>query len=669
MKKYLSILLVVAMTAALLAGCGGAGTESDPAALASAKNFASWFQTDKSTALNNITEPGTYYFKLSGNVTVDQVGQIGNGHTVVIDLNGNTLSAKTNQVFAVDAGAKLILKNGTVQSAGADADGGVIAVTGEGSALELDGVTMSNTDDSAISAKRYAGVIYAGGTATVVVKGDSVINGSASGLRDAGGAVTLVGGSCMYLVSGTIQNGVAGNGGNIYLDESAQLYISGGTITGGKTPFVSAITGDGGNLSVNGGAQVHQYGGTITAGNAEHSGGNVYVSNYGKAEGKGYYLYAGSITGGTAAYGGGNIYAAEKTSLVRIYDCDISGGIADNGANIYLSNATLQLYGGTIAGLAAENATLKKGGNIYSDGGVIELYDGQIKDGWTSGSGSNIYGDNTTLVMYGGNVNNGQSNVVGLTNGGGNIYLGGKSVFDLYGGEIAYGTTNRTNQQDATTGPNVMITANTRMQMFGGWIHDSIVQGVASRGGCIAVNGQGTGDDATLHVYGGTLEDTGMMGAKSWGHLIAAYSSDTYNAGFGYARVFGGEMKYTGSKEASVLSHSFHGSRGHADHSHNMFLFDSAYKGWTQAGYVGDCTDRSHNTKVDTVDATCVTPGYTQYHCNTCGDWCKVTSEATGHSVSTNVVEATELVAGYTQHVCADCGVIGYSDIVAPTAQ
>ena len=655
MKKHICILLVVALTGALLSGCG-AGTADNPTKLATASSFTKWFQADEDSPLSNKEEPGTYYFKLSGDITVSQAGVIRNGHAVVIDLNGHTLSAENAQVFSVDGGM-LTLRNGTVESTGANADGGVVAVTGEGGALVLEDVKMSNTDDSAIGPKLFGGVIYAGGhyekPVTVTLKGTTEINGSASGIRDCGGSIAIMGNSQLYMVGGTVRDGKAHNGGNIYADEQTLVHISGGTVTGGVAVFTSTITGDGGNISIYGQAQMHMAGGTVSGGVAQKNGGNIAVATIGKTEDKGLYQYGGVIEGGQAKLLGGNIYTMEKTSLLVLSGGEVKDGNAPQGGNVAMEGGMLELRGTDLTCLQDDNA-LKNGGNIYAKAGMIYLYDGKIDKGMTSGSGANIYGMDTALYMYGGEILNGTSKVVGLDAGGGNVHLTGNSVFDLYGGEIAYGATNSAAAQDASTAPNVMIRGTTKMQMFGGWIHDAFVLGVSNRGCCVLINGQAKDSNALFHMYGGKLENDGAMGRKSYGNFVAAYSSANLNEGFGVARIFDGELVYKGNESTSVQG--FWGSKGHTDHAANMYLFNTDWSYLSRTSAVGACKDSSHNTKAGEVAATCVTPGYTQYHCDTCGDWCEITAEPAGHNDTVTTVAATEQTGAYIQHSCDACG-------------
>lgn len=647
MKKYISVLLVVAMTVALLAGCG-AGTADSPTKLSSAGGFAKWFQADRDSALSNKAEPGTYYFKLGSNIIVEQAGQIGNGHTVVIDLNGKTLSAKDQQVFSV-TGGKLTLKNGTVESTGADTDGGVISVTGQDSALVLEDVKMSNTDDSTVSTRLYGGVICADDNAAVTLAGATEINGSASGKRDCGGSIAMIGNSQLYITGGTVQNGTAATGGNIYLDEQASLHLSAGSVTGGKTAQGAILAGDGGNISVCGQAQVHMYGGQILSGEATKSGGNISITCQGTDSKAGLYQYGGSIADGVAQARGGNISATDRISLIRIYGGEVKLGQAPLGGNISLHAAAFEMWGGQLAG-AGVATNVASGSNIYAIDSTLALYDGNITEGWCSGSGGNIFADSSVMDIYGGSITKGKTEAVGVAAGGGNLYMGGASVLNIYNGEISGGVSNCLFQDASASAPNVMVADQTKMQMFGGAIKDGYMAGKTLRTGCLYVHGRNPGDNCVFHMYGGSMENGKLDATGSVRGMTMASYSNADNDGVAIIRLFDGEHKYTGPSDDPNRQYTIYGNQ-----NDNLVLFDTAkYRGLYYKA--ATCKDGSHNTQVEDVAATCVTPGYTKYHCDTCGDWCKVTAQATGHNDVTTAVEATEQLGAYIQHSCDACG-------------
>ncbi len=663
--KHICMILVLAMCLSLLAGCANGRSPDKAASVSSAGDFSNWFGQDSKNGLSGKSQSGTYYFTLKRDISVSEAGIIGGGHTVVLDLNGHSISGDSSQVFSVTDGGKLTLKNGTVTSAGVAVDGGVVQVSGADCALHLQDVTMSTTNDNAEN-KASGGVIFATSPveapAIVTVRGKSVITGSDSGTRRLGGAVALMGGAQLYLANGTIQNGSAGTGGNIYLDENAKLFMSGGAVTGGKATSGSAAAGDGGNISICGQAQVHMYGGTVSNGEARKTGGNIFLSCSGIEHKAGFYQYGGIVENGIATTSGGNVSAAEKASYVCIYGGEIRMGQAPKGGNVFLASAAMEMRGGTLTGHNA-NAGIKNGGNIYALQSELALYDGIIKDGWTSGSGGNIFGESSVLNMFGGSIIDGKTESVGVETGGGNLYMSGTSQLNLYDGEISGGIGNCLYQEKTASGPNVMVANHTNIQMFGGTIKNGYIQGTVLRTGCLYINGRGKGDYCVFHMYGGTMENGPLDYTESVRGMTLGCYSAADNSGIAITRLFGGEHIYTGPANDPDRHYTLWGNR----HELNLFIFEKGqYEGLYAGGSVGPCRDNSHNTEVEVIPAGCVTPGCTKYHCDTCGDWYQITAPAAGHTETINTVAATETLAGYTEHSCSVCGESRYSEIISP---
>jgi hypothetical protein len=301
-KKLLSLLLVAVMLLGLLAGCGGQSPDS-PAKLGSAGAFTKWFGAQKKS-LSNLQTAGTYYFKLTKDITLRQPAVVAGGHAVVIDMDGHTITAKEGvnaQIFTVGEGTSLTLKNGAITTTGADADGGLIAVTGAGSGLHLEDVALTNTDDSFVQEMFSGGVLFVnapvdGEPAVVTLSGSTVITGAAAGVRRNGGAVTAKGNAEIHMYGGTIQDGQAGCSGNVYLADQAKFYMHDGVITGGAAVGKSETTGLGGNVDIRGQARFYLYGGTITAGMAKKRGGNIFVSSFGTTGTvDGFHIYGGTV--------------------------------------------------------------------------------------------------------------------------------------------------------------------------------------------------------------------------------------------------------------------------------------------------------------------------------------------------------------------------------------
>ena len=674
-KRILSLLLVAVTALTLLAGCGG-GSPNNPAKLGSAGAFTKWFGSQKKS-LTNLETPGTYYFKLTRDINLSQTAVIDNGHTVVIDLAGYTIKNKDGQhvqLFSVSEGAALTLQNGTVTSAGADMDGGVIAVSGAASALQLTDVVLSNTDDSFISETLSGGVLLVNSPAdtapaTVTISGSTEINGSPAGIRRNGGAIVAKGNAEIHMYGGTIQNGQAGCSGNVYMTDHAKFYMHDGLITGGAAVGKAQTSGLGGNVDMRGQARFHLYGGSINGGSAKKYGGNIFISNFGTSDtADGFHIYGGTVEGG-AAQSGGNVYATDKDSLVCIYGGEIIDGEAMSGGNVYLEGSSMLMDGGTLTGL--RNSTVNAyGTNLFSNHGTVTLYDGVIQDGMSNSSGGNVYVGDTQLTMYGGTIKGGDVTAVGVNVGGSNVFATGASVFNLYGGVITRGTANRDNKEgESAAGANVMLAQQTQMHMFGGEISDGVVHGSISRGGCVYVYGQSKGNNTWFNMYGGELRN-GETDGTMRGMLVGAYgeSKNTLdNAGRGTARIFEGTLNFTGPANSDNKFNTMYTNRKDLD---CLRVYDpTGVEALLRGATTGPCPDATHNVEVETQDATCVTHGWIKYSCATCGDWYKVTAEPLGHTETANTVEATATQAGITEHSCSACGKVRYTDVIPATGK
>lgn len=645
MKKIISMILIAALALSLCA-CG-AGTAEKPVKLGSAMDFNRWFGESKK--LSKMTGQ-TVYFQLTGDIAIGKVGILNGGNAAIIDLNGHSITGEENRAFLI-ADGQLTLRGGTVQTAGSAENGGVIAVTGQSSLTAVD-VTLSNTKDSGATGVALGGVLYADGTSQIRLQGDCVINGSPSGLRRSGGAIALSGESCLYMESGTVKNGKAGTAGNIYVDGKAQAYLLGGSVEGGAAVRNSEITGYGGNIYVQGLGAVYVAGSSIKGGTADKDGGNIYLANTG-GEAAGLHLLSGSVEGGAAKYDGGNLYAMDKFSAIRIYGGTVSGGDGERGGNVYLRSAPMQVHGGIMTGLAGSE-TIINGGNISGENATFAMYGGTITSGMAAEYGGNIYLSDSQVDIYGGTISAGAVVAADVTKGGGNLYVGRESTVRLYGGEIYGGISNcRQDQENSAAGANVMIAGTTKMEMFGGTVKDGMVYGSITRGGGVYVYGQAKRSQTEFHFYGGVIEN-GLLDNKMRGLCIGSYSETKGDSGRGIARVFGGELRYTGDPENKNKVYTLHGNKTEGI---DLYLFDPAnYEGMYSRTTAGPCVDPTHNTQTGEVAATCLTHGCTQYTCDTCGIWYVITAEPTGHT------EATEDTQLGVKHSCSACQLSWYTE-------
>ena len=599
----------------------------------------------------------TSYIKLLGNMNLSKTIVIEKGNHVILDLNGHTVKSKKGiQAFSVTTGASLTLQNGTVLTAGADANGGVLSVNGAGCGLNLENVILTNTDDSQVNGTVSGGVLYvsspvenADAPAVVNISGTTVITGSPSGIRRNGGAIYAEGAARIHMYGGTIQNGVAGCAGNVQLIDQAQFYMHDGLISGGVANGKTKTSGLGGNVDIRGKARFCLYGGTVIGGKAEENGGNFFVSNFGTASGEdSLHIYGGKVSGGVAT-SGGNIYALDKDSVIRMHGGSVELGDAVSGGNICLESAGFVMRGGALGGLQ-QSQQIVYGGNVFANNSQIALYDGYVINGKAEGSGGNFYISDTAMDIYGGTVMAGASNATEVNAGGGNLFAAGESTVNMYGGEISQGVSNLSQAMDASAaGGNVIIAGKTKMQLFGGTIKEGMVYGNICRGGSVYVYGQQSSSYCVFHMYGGKVEN-GPLTNTMRGMCIGAYNQSN-GTGLGIARIFNGTINYLGAHNDPNRYNAVYSN------GNSIQVYDeSAYSGLLRGVRRGPCEDATHCTQVETKDATCITPCYTKYSCETCGDWYELAGSPTGHFGLEG--EAVELdgQAGWIKFHCDHCG-------------
>ena len=177
--------------------------------------------------------------------------------------------------------------------------------------------------------------------------------------------------------------------------------------------------------------QFHFYGGTVDGSDAK----NLVFGTCLAIDANAYaYMHGGTIKNGVAACEyvektntyrrglGGNVSVAGK---LVIHDGLIEGGHAE--AMISYDAKGQPVYNRGI------------GGNIYVTNGTLEINGGTIKNGVADGVGGNIYLDGTSdMTMNGGVISGGT--IKGRGKNGGSVYIGGKSVLTMNNGSILGGT-------------------------------------------------------------------------------------------------------------------------------------------------------------------------------------------------------------------------------------
>ena len=413
---------------------------------------ATWTTWDGTTAFEN----GKHY-RLADNVQLTGMITIPKGTTVVLDLNGKTITAAANS-RCFEVSGELSIINSTADT---DADG------------------------------NYTGLITGGVAATNDT--DNVLRGGNINIEK--GTSSSAPGGTLKLYGGTIANGQAPNaGGNVKVGKFAKFYMYGGSIVDG-TASTSGSVGNGGNMNVDNGANFYMYGGTISGGTASASGGNIY-SWKGTIN-----LHDGLITGGTANAtgsnrGGGNIWLNAANAKLNMYGGEISDGEAKRfGGNIYLDNASgkITMEGGVISG----GKTTQHGGNIYASAGTVQMTGGVIKDGkanWDTATsahttatndGGNIYLSGAKAYLGGDATVTGGSVGTATNQYGGNIYMTTAAELYLYDqAQILNG--------DAIDGKNIYAMTDAKVTMYGGTVKNGTLK---------------TYNSGSFHMYGGQVED------------------------------------------------------------------------------------------------------------------------------------------------------------------
>ena len=366
--------------------------------------------------------------------------------------NGTTIQNGTNNGYPggnigmYAAGTKVNIYGGTV-SGGTAARGGNICVTAADCTLNLSGgevkggeATSGNGGNVVVEANslvninggtvtggtagNWGGNFYGEGgarfvmTAGIVQTGTATTNGGNFGIQNA----------YLTLSGGTVKNGTAANGGNLYLSQYVGGSIGGATITGGTLEGGSAANG--GSICMEDGSKVSMTGISISGGNASIQGGNIFT-------GKNCQLTLGAgttITGGTSKYQGGSVYTSVGTA-VTISGATIDGGTstASLGGSIALENSTMNMTSGTI-----KNGTAANGGCVYLFGGASMTLSGGTLEGGnaTAGNGGNIYATGSgTATLSGGTVTGGTA-----TNWGGNCYADGGFTYVMSAGTVQTGS-------------------------------------------------------------------------------------------------------------------------------------------------------------------------------------------------------------------------------------
>ena len=487
------------------------------------------------------TDAANYNVFMTGGKVNMYGGTIQNGVTGHKEYSGNVYIANSDCYFNMYGGT--ITGGSFVNDANAK------------TYLDAQGITTENI------VKSYGGNVYVGKNADFNMYGGTITGGSAN---DGGGNIYLHSGAIANITGGLVTGGHAkSRGGNICVWDSSSVRLN----ISGKDTLITNGTSDsvGGNIYAFGKVVIKDS--TVSNGFAKNSGGNIGLvtpsykttfeilgaakiinGNAGcKAEKFEPYfsekelreiikenptISSKTVNSGVAG-NGGNIHivsnSATNTRTVTIGpEAEVSGGLAathyngkitqadkwsltaanGKGGNIYVTGAgtTLVIQG------KVKDGNAYKGGNIYADVGVINLY-GTVDNGYAYGQGGNvgIEGSVTAAEVDGKNVISAVAKPVlnmydgakiqnGKSVGQGASIRGYLAEVNMYGGEIFGG-----DSEDYDT-DNVWVVSSD-VNMYGGEIKNT--PGVNTSGLSIVTYDCLTGDGdlndtdtATLYLSG-----------------------------------------------------------------------------------------------------------------------------------------------------------------------
>jgi len=509
------------------------------------------------TAASDMADGGYWYLPKS--ITSGANVYIPDNKPLVLDLNGNTLTADHNSFLfstqKAENGALLVVtdtegEGGVTLTSSKDttAQGGILRVSGK-SGKDVCYVLGGRLDASGyrLTTGKLGGVVaYVTNGCTLKQYGGTFV-GRDSGTAIGAGSTVHVKQGAYELLGGAVEGGTAKNGGNVYVDTAASFTMSGGSITGGKADegsnlyILGTATLRGGELS---GVYVGSDSVTVT-GNATVAKGSTYglkVEN-GKTVNVTGLTGTVSVTGtaGRAFARGGSAAQAETNlrselggSPVMFYEADY----------LYLGKA-VDIYcvcGATLHGhKCQDNGTLHRWSDwtatdtLPSESGYYRLTDTVNVDGSKTATltGQTIYLDLNGQTV---NLENGE-NLYNFTE------AAGAKLIITDSSEKATGIAKLTGTNSANGGFADILAGNT-VELYRATL-DASQFSTKENGAALAVRG-------TFHMHsgavvGGKAVETKKNGGTLW---LAKGSQLTLDGGTvtgGEAGRWGGAIYVTGS--------------------------------------------------------------------------------------------------------------------------
>ena len=284
------------------------------------------------------------------------------------------------------------------------------------------------------------------------------------------------------------------------------------SVGGGEVAATGVEGGNGGSILVSGGSTLNLYSGTLSFVDSD------------------IHVFKGAV-----AYIGGDC-------TFNMYGGTIKGGIVNSpsknvqGGNLFLEKAEFNMYGGVIEDGRAERtdglqpAVAAQGGNIYGlKNSVFNLYDGEIRNGYSNQHGGNVFLSTCTFNMFGGSITGGECRY-----SGGNLYNQFASVFNFDGTTVKDG-------KAGAAGNTMYVAHNTAVLNFtagevAGDIHVAAAEKITVSGKPVINIGKMTGLSlpSTVMLTIGELSSGAKVAVNAKGAFTVANSKAKSYADAGY---------------------------------------------------------------------------------------------------------------------------------------
>ena len=480
---------------------------------------------------------------VSGATTIDQEIEVKNGETLTVKGTGTGDSIKniSGRVFNIASGGSLTLEENITLTG--------TVTNGNGGAVYVNGGTFTMEAGSKItgSSASYGGGVYVANRGTFTMGGGTISENNASGTGASGASG---GGVCISSGTFTMSGGavISGNtatssGGGVFVSESGDFIMEGGTIggTGGES-HNSAENGGGvyihnGTFTMSGGAVIS---GNSASSSSSSSGGGVYVSTDGiftmeggtiggidgasansAKSGGGVCVYKGvftmsdgSISRNTATDSGGGVFVQDGTFTMKstaiIQENEATGGSSHAcGGGVYVNGGEFTMTGTAIIqdNEATGSSGYACGGGVYVNVGEFTMNGDAIIQGNEAAGIIDYAGGGGVYVNGGGEFTMNDSAIIQKNNAstdetskaaaGGGVYLTGGGTFSMVGN--AKIQENKVTGSNGYAGGGVVVYGNCTFTMSGGIISGNS----ANNGGGVYVDSNGE-----FTMEGGTIGGT-----------------------------------------------------------------------------------------------------------------------------------------------------------------